>query len=146
MPNAANSRTEPHDASQYNQSQMPQRHPHSSGPNGFGIQPVETVDERRMVSDGGSLTVAEAQQSVHDHQGRPIPVGSQENALLRSINTEIHRAYAGVGREVSSQPELESLSRHAPFDPNLVCPMCRVPFRIGEIQKYRQHVKFCQGT
>ena len=98
-----------------------------------------------MVVDNGSLIESEA-QPVRDHQGHQAHARSQDNALMQSINTEIHRTYAGVGREVSSQPELESLSRHAPFDPNLVCPMCRVPFRIGEIQKYRQHVKFCQGT
>ena len=105
-----------------------------------------SVDGRRMVADNGSIIVSEAHQPVLDHQGHQAHTRSQDNALMQSINTEIHRTYAGVGREVSSQPELESLSRHAPFDPNLVCPMCRVPFRIGEIQKYRQHVKFCQGT
>ena len=92
----------------------------------------------------GSLLESKA-QPVREHLGHQAHPRSQDNALMQSINTEIHRTYAGVGREfkVSSQ---ESLSRHPPFDPNLVCPMCRVPFRIGEIQKYRQHVKFCQGT
>ena len=33
----------------------------------------------------------------------------------------------------------------APFDPNLVCPMCMKPFRIGEIQKFRKHILDCNG-
>ena len=27
-----------------------------------------------------------------------------------------------------------------PYDPNLVCPKCRMRFREGEIQKFRRHV------
>jgi hypothetical protein len=28
-----------------------------------------------------------------------------------------------------------------PFDPNLVCPICKQQFRIGEIQEYKKHYK-----
>lgn len=77
---------------------------------------------------------------------RRVPSGPQENALIQGINTEIHNVAAGVGKQVDSYPELESLSPQAPLDPNLICPMCRRQFRIGEIQKYRQHVKLCHGT
>ena len=75
-----------------------------------------------------------------------VPSGPQENALMHGITTEIHDTAVGVGRQVDFHPELESLSPQAPFDPNLVCPMCRRQFKIGEIQKYRQHVKTCHGT
>ena len=71
------------------------------------------------------------------------PPGPQENALIQGIITEIHDVAASVGRKVDSNPELESLSPQAPLDPNLICPMCVRQFRIGEIQKYRQHVKLC---
>ena len=77
---------------------------------------------------------------------RRVPSGPQENPLLQGINTEMHNVAAGVGREVDNNLELVSLSSQAPLDPNLVCPMCRQQFRIGEIQKYRQHVKHCHGT
>ena len=77
---------------------------------------------------------------------RRVPSGPQENPLLQGINTEMHQVAAVVGREVDSSPALQSLSPQAPLDPNLVCPMCRQQFRIGEIQKYRQHVKHCHGT
>lgn len=91
-------------------------------------------------SDG--LGVQQQRSAVPHH----IPSGPQENALLHGITTEIHNTAAGVGRQVDYNPELESLSPQAPFDPNLVCPMCRRQFKIGEIQKYRQHVKTCHGT
>ena len=32
---------------------------------------------------------------------------------------------------------------HMPFDTNLICPICRKQFRIGEIQKYKKHVDKC---
>ena len=75
-----------------------------------------------------------------------VPSGPQENPLLQGINTEMHNVAAVVGREVDNNPELQSFSPQAPFDPNLICPMCRQQFRIGEIQKYRQHVQHCHGT
>ena len=32
-----------------------------------------------------------------------------------------------------------------PYDPNLVCPVCRRMFRKGEIQLYKQHVELCKA-
>ena len=91
------------------------------------------------VAGAGQLGLpSESQQHIRS--------GPQENALIQGINTEIHTVAAGVGREVDRNPEVESLSPQAPLDPNLICPMCRRQFRIGEIQKYRQHVKLCHGT
>ena len=73
-----------------------------------------------------------------------MPSGPQENALIQGLSAEIRNVAASVGREVDSNPN--SLSSQAPWDPNLICPMCRQQFRIGEIQKYRQHVKHCCGA
>ena len=70
----------------------------------------------------------------------------RENALIKGINTEIHNVAAGVERQVDRNPEMDPISPQAPFDPNLICPMCRLQCRIGEIQKYRKHVKHCKGT
>ena len=78
--------------------------------------------------------------------GRRVASGPHENALIKGINTEIHSVAAGVERQLDRNPEMDSLSPQAPFDPNLICPMCRLQYRIGEIQKYRKHVKYCQGT
>ena len=82
------------------------------------------------------------QESGHQR----VPSGPQENPLLQGINTAMHNVAATVGREVDNYPELQPFSPQAPFDPNLICPMCRQQFRIGEIQKYRQHVQHCHGT
>ena len=90
----------------------------------------------------GQQASANSEQEARHH----VPSGPQENALIRGINTEIHNAAAGVAKQVEHNPELDSLSPQAPFDPNLICPMCRWQFRIGEIQKYRKHVKSCKTT
>ena len=40
---------------------------------------------------------------------------------------------------------MESMAPEAPFDPNLICPLCMRNFRKGEIKKYKKHVNTCQG-
>ena len=98
------------------------------------------------VNAGANLGYSVSETHPSTEQIHRTPSGPQENALIHGISTEIHNVAAGVGRQVAGNPELESLTPHAPFDPNLVCPVCRRQFRIGEIQKYRQHVTYCQGT
>ena len=68
-----------------------------------------------------------------------------ENRLMIGLDTEIHETAAAVVANVQSEEELSSLEG-APMDPNLVCPMCAQGYRVGEIQKYRRHVKSCQGS
>ena len=126
---------------------IPHAHPPSVGHVGGDI-----LDNQSYAVGGGIGTRPSAGLGVQQ-QGldiseapRRVPSGPQENALLHGISTEIHNTAAGVGRQVDYNPELGSLSPQAPFDPNLVCPMCRRQFKIGEIQKYRQHVKTCHGT
>ena len=116
----------------YYQPQNGQQHPSNIPVSGAGIVP-------NAVAGAGQLgPPPESQQHIRS--------GPQENALIQGINTEIHTVAAGVGRQVDSNPEMDSLSLQAPLDPNLICPMCRRQYRIGEIQKYRQHVKLCHGT
>ena len=66
---------------------------------------------------------------------------SLKNLLEAGITTDIHNVAAEFGEEyeTSSLPDV-------PLDPNLVCPMCGLPFRIGEIQKYKRHVQQCKGS
>ena len=99
-------------------------------------------------TNGAGIGMEPQQLAAATEEGvqQRMPSGPQENALIQGITTEIHNVAAGVGREVDNNPELVSLSPQAPLDPNLICPMCRQQFRIGEIQKYRQHVKHCHGT
>ena len=107
------------------------------------------IAQHRVGNTNGAGVGMEPQQlavATEESGQRCVPSGPQENPLLQGINTEMHNVAAGVGREVDNNPELVSLSPQAPLDPNLICPMCRQQFRIGEIQKYRQHVKHCHGT
>ena len=69
-----------------------------------------------------------------------------ENPLQKKLDDEIHQEAAEVIHEVSGGTFDASTDRRRPYDPNLVCPMCRRRFRIGEIQKFRRHVNTCTGT
>ena len=69
-----------------------------------------------------------------------------ENPLQRELDDEIHQQAAQVIQEVSGSRREVNTDLKRPFDPNLVCPMCRKQFRIGEIQRYRRHVNTCTGT
>jgi hypothetical protein len=98
-------------------------------------------------TNGASVGMEQQLAVVTQESGqRRVPSGPQENPLLQGINTEMHNVAAVVGREVDNNPGMQSFSPQAPLDPNLICPMCRQQFRIGEIQKYRQHVQHCHGT
>ncbi len=61
----------------------------------------------------------------------------KENALLDHIDEDIKEAAINKGE----QP----ITNEAPFDSNLICPLCMRNFREGEIQKYRKHVSTCAG-
>ena len=69
-----------------------------------------------------------------------------ENPLQKELDDEIHQQAAEVIQEVSRGRQQVKTDIQRPFDPTLVCPMCRRQFRIGEIQKFRRHVNTCTGT
>ena len=69
-----------------------------------------------------------------------------ENPLQKELDDDIHQQAAEVIQEVSGGRQRVKTDLQRPFDPNLVCPMCRRQFRIGEIQKFRRHVNTCAGT
>ena len=46
----------------------------------------------------------------------------------------------------NAETEVITSLMEIPFDPNLVCPICRRMFRKGEIQLYKQHVEMCQDS
>ena len=69
-----------------------------------------------------------------------------ENPLQKEVDDEIHQQAAQVIQEVSGGRRNANTDPRRPFDPNLVCPMCRKKFRIGEIQKFKKHVSTCTGT
>jgi hypothetical protein len=72
----------------------------------------------------------------------PNPSAPQEDLLIKDIETEITEAADEVRREIAPQ----SIAEAWPWDSNLICPMCKKQFRIGQIQYYKQHVDECEGV
>ena len=68
-----------------------------------------------------------------------------ENSLLQNIDQEI-QDYANDVRDMTRRPttkevEAENEDTSLAFDPNLVCYKCGKRYRIGEIQKFKRHIK-----
>lgn len=69
----------------------------------------------------------------------------RENVLLDNLDAEIAHTAATVKDEVKGH-SLSSLTEEdvaAPLDVNLTCPVCARAYRIGQIQRFRQHVDRC---
>ena len=69
--------------------------------------------------------------------------GQESNQLEVGIEREIYAVAKNVIKSDSEAPQTLA-DEDIPYDPNLICPKCKLNFRIGEIQKYRRHVKTCQ--
>ena len=89
----------------------------------------------------------DSQQDIH-YEASDIEdsMAQYENPLQKEVDDEIHQQAAQVIQEVSGGRRNANTDPRRPFDPNLVCPMCRKKFRIGEIQKFKKHVSTCTGT
>eukprot|EP00731_Ephydatia_muelleri_P005053 Em0002g1229a len=59
--------------------------------------------------------------------------------IARGIDDDISEV---VGK-LQSDGRASNPSADAPYDPNLTCPLCRTPFRKGEIQAFSRHTKLC---
>ncbi len=133
-----------------NQSQQP---PTGMPPSPFTpqnpVQPQQMVSHQESPPTGRGQPAPEVQptplprrNSKENLLNAPRPKQSssvQENILLQGIDRDIKDAAKFVIHE------WDELGPNAPFDPNLICPLCMHNFRVGEIQKYRKHVNACQG-
>ena len=67
-----------------------------------------------------------------------------ENSLLQNIDQEI-QDYANDVRDMTRRPTTKEVEAEndtsLAFDPNLVCYKCGKQYRIGEIQKFKRHIK-----
>ena len=61
----------------------------------------------------------------------------------KKIKSENYKRHASSCEELITDSDLSMDDIDIPFDPNLVCPKCKKPFRVGEIQKYRKHFNSC---
>ena len=89
---------------------------------------------------------AEHYREVEDNRQLEDSTAQYENPLQKELDDEIHQQAAEVIQEVGGGRREIKTDNQRPFDPNLVCPMCRRQFRIGEIQKFKKHVNTCTGT
>ena len=129
------------------------QHPHSPKP-GAPVNIPQSHDPAVSRAAGGQQQpgVYPAANPQTPQSKRPLnPLTPQENVLLQSIETDISEAAAEVRSEVfTSMSSVESTPggdepMSLPQDPNLVCPMCKRQFKIGQIQSYRAHVDTCTG-
>ena len=91
-----------------------------------------------------SKPIEESCPDLSEQQKQPS-TQQGKNRQIKGLNTEILDMVAEVEASLQSNEELESV-QGAPMDPNLVCPMCGNGYRVGEIQRYRRHVKSCRGS
>ena len=65
-----------------------------------------------------------------------------ENELLENIDQDI-QYYANQVRDMTKRPTTAKVDDHSslPYDPNLVCHKCGKRYHIGEIQKFKRHIK-----
>ena len=117
------------------------------------LQPHSTESASDSKSHRGESSPDQAprQNTEHhtkEHNNRQLEdsTAQYENPLQKELDDEIHQQAADVIQEVSGGKQCVKTDLQRPFDPNLVCPMCRRQFRIGEIQKFRRHVNTCAGT
>ena len=70
----------------------------------------------------------------------PISPSSSTSDISKDIDVDIKQAASQIKAEERVVEEGRDDGVGIPFDPNLVCPKCKMRFREGEIQKFRRHV------
>jgi len=109
------------------------------------VEPITPTEEaNRDHAAKISKPIEESCPDLPEQRQKQVSTQQDENRLMKGLDTEIHDTAADVQANVQSKEE-ESL-QDAPMDPNLVCPMCGHGYRVGEIQRYRRHVKSCHGS
>ncbi|XP_064385737.1 cingulin-like protein 1 isoform X5 [Halichondria panicea] len=74
---------------------------------------------------------------------RKLSQQKEENELEKGLSTEIKKIVGDLFYQ-QYESEKQQTNEQVPFDPNLVCRVCSKQHRLGEIQKYRKHVKECE--
>ncbi|XP_064386732.1 putative mediator of RNA polymerase II transcription subunit 26 isoform X5 [Halichondria panicea] len=74
---------------------------------------------------------------------RKLSQQREENELEKGLSTEIKKIVGDLFYQ-QYESEKQQTNEQVPPDPNLVCHVCSKQHRLGEIQKYRKHVKECE--
>ena len=105
-----------------------QASPHPRSGHFLAVDPLAGRPENRSTHTGNS--------AGRPKQGSVSPSQSSGD-ISKDIDTVIEQTASKMrADELVSEGEGEGI----PYDPNLVCPKCRMRFREGEIQKFRRHV------
>ena len=110
---------------------------------GAGIHKAQSIGPKSSKDTPSSKNKPSAKRETEKQQDSDSE--NDNDRLDTGLDTEIHSMAAGVREEVSEENERIVTVEHKPFDPNLVCPKCGKRHRIGEIQKFRKHVKECRS-
>ena len=113
-------------------------HPTQRDQSQGGPAPQQPTPLPRKISSNSTPGQGSSPSAARKKQNSEV----QENVLLEGIDRDIKEAAELVTQEGEV---MESMAPEAPFDPNLICPLCMRNFRVGEIQKYKKHVNTCQG-
>lgn len=89
---------------------------------------------RPLQETAPSASPQQVQESLSDTSANISP-----NQLEEGIDDEI----VEVAGQVGGAKGAGGSSDNAPIDPNLECPTCGLPFRIGQIQAFREHASTC---
>ena len=103
---------------------------HPVGGRHLAVDPLAGRAESHSSSDRGESAANAPKQG-------PISPSPSTGDISKGIDTIIEQT-ASKMREDGQVGEGEG--EGIPYDPNLVCPKCRMRFREGEIQKFRRHV------
>ena len=116
-------------------------------PNGCEVEHVVVSEPSSQSLPDPVGKSSDSQRDIHSERANvEDSITQYENPLQKELDDEIHQQAADVIQEVSGGRRNMKTDHQRPFDPNLVCPMCRRQFQIGEIQKFKKHVNTCTVT
>ena len=105
------------------------------------VQSADYVNQSRiqeMLAKYSSLSQSPAAATVPNESSLPAPI------VVYTQDEEHMSRNPAMSTDGSRPVDDESIG--VPYDPNLICLMCRKIFRIGEIQLFRRHISYCVGT
>ena len=102
---------------------------------------TEEIFAPRQRSGAILNTSSQVSNAVGNVTATPVDIPKPRANDHDSLGTEIEQVAAQVMYEVSGESSRQITIAEKPYDPNLVCPLCMKNFRVGEIQKFRRHVK-----
>jgi hypothetical protein len=114
-------------------------------PGNTSQQAITNAQQSRPAPGHGFAPQGASNPPTNAQDRQPLnPSAPQEKLLIKDIETEITEADE-VRREIAPQ-SIAAGQKAWPWDSNLICPMCKRQFRIGQIQYYKQHVDKCEGV